>query len=122
MIKEELLIPRIQCTEPFLGMQSQGFEPGIIYELYPGDDYEFNMSLPQKYPLNFKMLNWWEQRKIEDMPGYFKTPTGRILKVTKHFVGSAGDMFEYGNGQGWVDYKMCEISNGEEYNDFNNSK
>lgn len=85
MTVEQLLIPRIKCIEPFLGMEYQGWELNMICDVPPVDDYQFVMSLPQKYPLNFKLLEWWEERKIEDMPKYVKTTyDGTVNKVIKY--------------------------------------
>ena len=68
----ELMKPRIMCVEPFLGMKREGWELNLISTIEVGEDYQFLMSLPVKYPLNFKLLPWWSHRTLEEMPGYVK--------------------------------------------------
>lgn len=89
----ELLKPRIKCIEPFLGMKREGWDVGVISVVEGGDkdDNLFVLSLPTKYPLNFKRLEWWEDRKVEDLPDYVKLETVPIPVVVK--------AKEYINGQ-----------------------
>ena len=81
----ELMKPRIMCVEPFLGMKREGWELNLISTIEVGEDYQFLMSLPVKYPLNFKLLPWWSHRTLEEMPGYVKDENG-VYKVKEwHF-------------------------------------
>lgn len=81
----ELLIPRIKCIEPFLGMEYQGWELNMILDVPPIDDYQFILSLTKKYPLNFKLLEWWEERTVDMMPKYLKTTyDGGINEVHRY--------------------------------------
>lgn len=49
-------------------------------------------SHPEKYPKIFRLMDWWEGRRIEDMPGYLKVvgtdfikfTKGQIIRVEKH--------------------------------------
>lgn len=34
---------------------------------------------PEKYPHLFKKLEWWEERKIEDMPEYLNCPSRKMF-------------------------------------------
>ena len=82
----ELMKPRIMCVEPFLGMKREGWELNLISTIEVGEDYQFLMSLPVKYPLNFKLLPWWSHRKIEDMPGYVKKgENGKPRKIAEFY-------------------------------------
>jgi len=81
MTTEELLKPRFKCISDFPG--NEWFEVGEIYEVgFNGvivkeeirkwDDDNYIITQPEKYPAIFLKLNWWEERKLEDMPKYIK--------------------------------------------------
>lgn len=78
---EELLKPRYKIINPFPG--DHGFEINSIieYREYTVHDEDFT---PDMYPNLFRKLEWYEERKIEDMPEYVKCYFG-ICKVKKHF-------------------------------------
>lgn len=76
---EELLKKRVKLIEPYPGCT---FDIGVIFIQINNKSsfYEpINSSVtdlvryPDKYPVNFKVLEWWEDRDIEDMPEYVKT-------------------------------------------------
>ena len=85
MTPEQLLVPRIKCVTAFLGMEKQGWEVDESFEVYPVDDYLFILSLPEKYPHNFKLLEWWEERDQDVMPQYVKRiDNGEVDKVDRY--------------------------------------
>jgi hypothetical protein len=77
MNAKELMIPRFEVIETY---PKSKFAKGDILERIPNatnDWYNVDKSLInadilleeiEQYPHLFKKLNWWERRKIEDMP------------------------------------------------------
>ena len=123
MTVEELLMPRIKCTTKFLGMKREGWEVGTICEVTKDtDDAVFILSLPNQYPLNFKPLNWWEERKVEDMPDYVKWDVGiyptwkKIMKVDKW---NSNGSFDHENVT--ISVINCFPATEQQYNDYINS-
>jgi len=43
-------------------------------------DYQSPYS---NYPHLFKSLDWWEERNLDQLPGYVKNSTGEVFKVQK---------------------------------------
>lgn len=88
MTVEELLKPRTKCIAPYPGSK---FELG---EVMSTEDFEFwtNGDDPKKYPANFKMLEWWEERSPDQMPDYIKD-NGCVYKVRAHHRGVNKDVF-----------------------------
>jgi hypothetical protein len=71
--KEEILKPRYKVIADY---PSQAFEMGNIIigtsaYLVKGEGF-CNSGYMQEYPHLFKKLEWWEERKIEDLPEYVK--------------------------------------------------
>ncbi len=66
MTAEELLKSRIKCHTSFLGMEREGYSVNDVF--VPVDAGE--AMLPQRYPANFRWLNWWEERKVEELPAH----------------------------------------------------
>lgn len=69
MTAKELLKPRFEVigiypNSPFEIGDILTFD-GVIYGCNEPQKFE---RYPQDYPNLFKKLNWWEHRKIEDMP------------------------------------------------------
>lgn len=74
MTAEELLKPRFEIIA---GFPKLAYNIGIILTpIKEGSNYydcieaPFGeiIGFPEKYPHLFKKLNWWEHRKVEDMP------------------------------------------------------
>lgn len=99
MTKEELLKPRFKCIADFPG--NEWFEVGEVYEVgFNGvilkdeirkwDKDNYIITQPEKYPAIFLKLNWWEERKLEDIPKYIKNDDGiyELLDVPPEKRGS----------------------------------
>lgn len=80
MTTEELLKPRRKVIAPWPGMERDGIKVGDII-IDPDRPNECCRYLDgsaaftfdwDKYPHLFKRLEWWEERKPEDMPEYVK--------------------------------------------------
>lgn len=80
MTTEELLIPRFKVIADY---------PNSLFTI--GDILKYNNVLgdfiyydeegivritPKYYPAIFKLLNWWEERSIEELPEYVKNADG----------------------------------------------
>lgn len=77
----------------------------------------------KKYPHLFRKLEWWEERKVEDMPEYVKHEDGRILKP-KHFMNTWGKPVPKGcteSGE-FFSYQNLTPSTETEYLTYKNSK
>jgi len=80
MTKEELLKPRWKVIADYpgalfeIGYVIAAYENGVAY-IVEGDSYSMN-----DFPALFKKLEWWEERKMEDMPEYIKYVTGTFYK------------------------------------------
>lgn len=119
MTIEQLLQPRIKCINPFLGMKREGWELGLVYTIESwNDDNLFVYKLPAEFPHNFKLLDWWEERKPEDMPEYVKTNNKdyefSVQKVVKY-------RDDYLITQEWDQYQSIKIfvpATKEEYDQF----
>lgn len=83
MTPEELLKPRRKVIAPFPGMHfigEGGFSNNeIFYPEYKHERYYHNGVDIDNYPHLFKNLEWWEERKPEDMPEYYKID-GKVFK------------------------------------------
>ncbi len=96
MTAEELLKPRVRCT----GNDKYHF-PGSIFSVgdiltieswdsvsigtkrfYLPDYFKFNID---NYPHLFQKIEWWEDRKPEDMPDYVKTKAGNSVRMVESF-------------------------------------
>ncbi len=86
MTVEELLKPRYKLISDYPGNQYLAI--GDIIELkeqWPtkwftetlgsnDDAFTFSEAMLDKCNANFRKLDWWEERKLEDMPEYVKRP------------------------------------------------
>ena len=70
MTTEELLKPRYKVIADYPFMQ---WALGQIILLTTGNDGDYYF---EKFPHLFKKLEWWEERKPEDMPEYVKSELG----------------------------------------------
>lgn len=98
MKKEELMQPRYKVIANYPGQPvaigqllndrlSESFHITTTYsfegfELVPCANW-VNEDEVKKYPALFKKLEWWEDRKPEDMPDFLKATEGGIIKVKK---------------------------------------
>lgn len=136
MTVEQLMQPRYKVIN---GYPHSPFNIGqILFKVKPlyGLDYiatfdgqqNIDNSWVTQYPHIFQKLQWYEERKIEDMPEYVKhVNSGQVKKVTKYLLGQFGNSFYSGEIEKRGKYKGTEISyklNGcepateEEYNQF----
>jgi hypothetical protein len=76
---EELLRPRIKCMirypdSPFPvgAILEQDIEEPNIYHYRDSQNRHWTLEDPQLYPEVFKEMQWWEDRKPDDMPKYVK--------------------------------------------------
>lgn len=65
---ERLMMPRIIVTAPMPGLD---YSIGDVILPHPVHGFDI-FPYPDKYPHLFKRLEWWADRKIEDMPKYLK--------------------------------------------------
>jgi hypothetical protein len=69
MNAQELLIPRFEVIADFpnsnLEIKSILSFDGVVYGMNEPQKFIRN---PEKYPHLFRRLNWWEHRKVEEMP------------------------------------------------------
>lgn len=82
MTSQELLKPRYKVIADY---PNNEFKVGTILDInsckYEDDDNKGNILWKiSDFPHLFKKLQWWEYRKIEDMPDYIKDGT-LFLKV-----------------------------------------
>lgn len=122
MTTEELLKPRVKCISPTNEhYPNSPFTVGDILEQvhpelsssnpYKGNwEYGKNKEIyhPEKFPHLFKKLEWWEDRKPEDMPEYVRR--GELEKIQEHFPETANQimelqetLFKIGFTWGWND-------------------
>jgi hypothetical protein len=83
-----------------------------------------------KYPHLFKPLQWWEERKPEEMPEYVKiterpmltkefVEIGAVVKILKHFSTSDNQFNSRGCqvfGDDYMSYSKCVPATEAEYN------
>jgi hypothetical protein len=99
MSTEELLKPRYKVIADWPMNHFYEVDDIIEMKLMPNgkywngeDSYYLTEKEMEKHPHLFKKLEWWEERKIEDMPDYLccvctdfiKFVKGQIIKVEKH--------------------------------------
>lgn len=85
MTTEELLKPRYKVIADYPGCP---FKVGQVLEkvkVASGKEFVRGMfHQPEDFPANFKKLEWWEERKPEDMPEYLNFPSRKMFfKVDK---------------------------------------
>jgi hypothetical protein len=130
MTKEELLEPRIiTIAEDTSGNLIVGKIFGFDDEagVYWTGKKAFTPEEIAKFPHLFRLLDWWEYRKPEDMPEYVKQEDGKIFKVEKYVMCENGYIKMI-----FIDYydlycnedNMCffEPATEQEYNNFINQK
>lgn len=82
MTPETLMQPRYKVIAEYPSMD---YPLGYIYsdEKHKGAILLYKDTLFEKYPHLFKKLEWYEDRAIEDMPGYVKAETKEGLRVCR---------------------------------------
>lgn len=82
MKTEELLKPRFKLIADY---------PGNTQEIGNVTVEVSTANYFRKYPANFRELQWWEDREIEDMPEYVKfksdSNTGKVLDAIINSTG-----------------------------------
>lgn len=72
---KKLLRPRYKVIDSYPSMKGEGLEVGSIITCKNYDN-DFSEKLwcemNDTYPHLFKKLEWWEERKIEELPEYIK--------------------------------------------------
>lgn len=61
MNKDKLLIPRVKLYSPYPNMEQS------IGHVFVGDEYT---DLCEKFPNNFRLLKWWENLNMNELPSY----------------------------------------------------
>jgi hypothetical protein len=130
MTTEELLKPRIKVMVDFPQWSAFKHKKDDILELKgihfvgAGTAKSINENEVDLYPAIFRKLNWWEERKVEDMPEYVKDKWGKFYKVLIHFRGLDKEQAKCYNSRfdTMVFYENCIPSTLEEYNQYNNLK
>ncbi len=142
MSNEDLLNPRYKVIADYprsehyenvkVGEVIDAWKPNKVIQRNFTDFYD-------KFPHLFQKLEWWEERKIEDMPMYLKQ-TGMVdshdntipdwhIKVKKHFNAGNGEWRDnsihifctedhkdgWGSGNRSMSYNSFEPSTEEEY-------
>jgi hypothetical protein len=120
MTKEELLKPRWKIIAAIPFKEEEDFwKVGEILDRDWGwhgndeDGFKYHIS---DYPHLFKKLEWWEERKVEEMPEYLKwRDTGVVCKPSKfrdnYFFLADDDLFAYS-------FAYVDIATLEEYNEY----
>lgn len=145
MTVEELLMPRYKVIADYphnpykVGdlleeFTKTAFKLTVTYNGNSMDETQANTypaSAIEKMPHLFRKLNWWEERKVEDMPEYVKLvikgKTQYVHKVEK-WIGenSVGQpLYEYFNAVNYLStacVSELEPATEQEYNTFINSK
>ncbi len=91
MTPEQLLKRRWQLIAPYPGSAYKFSLYGILTD--GGDDYAYGENPNNKVHIetiemctaNFTEIEWWEHRKVEDMPKYLRI-NGRLEKVKEHLM------------------------------------
>ena len=105
LLPDALMAPRYKVIDDY---PRSNFSVGEIYQLefkygtwrhefytHEGKDYE-SESFFTEYPHLFKKLEWWKERKVEEMPKYVKSILNQVHKVERHFSSSWAAFTEYG--------------------------
>ncbi len=114
MTPQELLQPRFKVITDYPN------SPYSIGDIYP--DYIIG-DLVRQYPHIFKPLQWWEERKIEDMPTYFKGMSRGDWYYLKSNAWEDGKSYPCVTVDGITCYApYCEPISENEYLEYKNKK
>lgn len=96
-MSNDLLNPRYKVIADYPGCP---YSMGDIIEPIGGDNWDCyarptikGLTEPDKYSANFKKLQWWEERKREEMPEYVKG-YDRIYKMVNWTHNTCGEYFD----------------------------
>lgn len=138
MTKEELLKPRYKVIADY---PESRYNVGSIFYKYefvngnyayventesPLDGRVARVEWVENYPIHFRKLEWWEDRKPEDMPQYVKERKegGMVARVKKHFTNSIGEDNKKGcqldivTDWNFFSYSIWQPATEEEYNQY----
>jgi hypothetical protein len=116
MTVEELLKPRYKVIADYPDSEKFCKVGEILDRNWAWHDGEGNERLVSEYPHLFKKLEWWEDRRIEDMPVYVRDVVERrIMKVKEHFLGTRGDSCQPFDIQASYNYERLTPSSQQEY-------
>lgn len=129
MAVEELLRPRYKVIERWPDMGRDAYYQGEIIILKAFDQKQWSVkrgpctlydAFFDSYPHLFKKLEWWEERKIEELPKYVKSKRTGVVY---------GLVLDYIKKSMWLD--SCELTlnlsayaptTREEYNQYTNKQ
>lgn len=128
MTPEQLMQPRYKVIADYPGnkLEVRSILDQGIRDCFNCDGIIYHESILKKYPHIFKPLQWWEERKLKEMPEYvkcLKSPDkiiepGSVLKVAWNDHGGKAD-----NGPWIFPYTNCyEPATEAEYTTYINSK
>jgi len=124
MSTEELLKPRIKVIGPAPLMKNE--VGSLLRRMDDGGGYSFGIRTIssqhfylldefKEWPSSFKILEWWEERDIKDMPLFLKFNDDRnaitsfgddvepeIHKVKRHWATSMDKHWRYGSKQNFI--------------------
>lgn len=122
----DLMKPRYKVIAPFPQMHfigEGGFSTdAIFYPEHKNEKYFYNGVNIDAYPHLFKKLQWFEERKPEDMPEYVKNLNETVFKVSHHFTSSFGEFTQYGCNVNnvFISYRSLSPATETEYHSFIN--
>lgn len=88
MSNEDLLKPRYKVIADYPGNnRTEGEIIPSKFENFTQDEVDALLFTCKQFPKVFKMLEWWEERTIEDLPDYAKYQK-LIYKATDKFIAS----------------------------------
>ena len=98
MTTEQLMQPRYKVINTW---PRSGFPVGLVFEGTILTDLCKSTIKCDQFPHLFKRLEWWEERKPDDMPEYVKNNNGEVMKVTKWEAHLTVVIFEPPTDNGW---------------------
>jgi hypothetical protein len=139
MTVKELLKPRYKVIADY---PSSPFKVGeilsLIYRHYSElrdvyitksaeyEDIVWEDDFFDSYPHLFKKLDWWEERKAENMPQYIHIPGGEIVKVASISILNGTVYYPHKTQANMANdfskLRNCLPATLEEYNNYINSK
>jgi hypothetical protein len=102
---QELLKPRYKAISP-----NENHYPGSFWKIGDIIDPTGRHTQFDKYPHLFRKLEWWEERKPEEMPLYVKDKYNQVHKVV--YAAKLGADLEKGYSCSW---NMLEPATEQEY-------
>lgn len=109
---EQLLRPRYKVIADYPGIEDYGWK---LHEIISPQYYtEKTVGFCSKYPHLFRKLQWWEERKPEEIPQYVKT-SDSVFKVDKWDRRSRSIALCDGK---WLDRRDILPATSDEYNLF----